>query len=191
MRLNELLKPGEGPVYQWGDKFEQTPDERWSVGGAEPGARSQYFVTEDNQIYAVNFDTIDYPPSVSLSFGNMTARTVNYADLRKLPIKQAVKVLNTVVSAAAAYSAAHGGIPLWVFSTTSPKKAKVYRMIASRIAKQTGGGFREYQDRWGDHSFAVYAGRQGKSDLQQWIHSVSEFSGDMVVASDQENPNDL
>ena len=111
MRLNELLKPGEGPAYQWGDEFALATDGKFVVSGNQQGDRKQYFVTEDNTVYAINFERVNNPSSTSLSFGNLIITNsdsgyINYGDLRKLPIKQAAKVLNTVVSAATAYSAA-------------------------------------------------------------------------------------
>lgn len=190
MRLNELLKPGEGPAYQWGDKFALATDGKFVVSGNHQGDSKQYFVTEDNKVYAINFDRVNNPSSTSLSFGdliitNSDSGYVNYSDLRKLPIKQAAKVLNTVVSAATAYSAANGGVPLWIFNTNSQKKARVYKMIASRIAKQIKGGFRYFKDPWSDYLFAVFAGEQGEADLQKYVDSVNEFGG--VV----ENPSDI
>lgn len=195
MRLNELLKPGEGPAYQWGDKFALATDGKFVVSGDHQGDSKQYFVTEDNKVYAINFDRVNNPSSTSLSFGNLIITNsdsgyINYGDLRKLPIKQAAKVLNTVVSAATAYSAANGGVPLWTFNTNSQKKARVYKMIASRIAekiKETikNSGFRYFKDPWSDYLFAVFAGEQGEADLQKYVDSVNEFGG--VV----ENPSDI
>ena len=188
MRLNELLKPGEGPVYQLGNKIAQGPDGKIVISGNDPGARSQYFATPAGQIYVINFDPAKNPPSMSLSFGNLegtVSLSVNYSDLRKLPVKQAAKVLNTVVSASTAFSEAHGGVPLWIFNTNSQKKARVYKMISARIAKQIQGGFRYFKDSWGDYLFAVYMGPQGQADLKKWIDFVTEY-GDV-----EENPSDI
>ena len=189
MRLNELLKPGEGPVYQLGNKIAQDPDGKIVISGNDPGARSQYFATSAGQIYVINFDPAKNPPSMSLSFGNLETSgnytSVNYSDLRKLPVKQAAQVLNTVVSATTAYSEANGGVPLWIFNTNSQKKARVYKMISARIAKQIQGGFRYFKDSWQDYLFAVYVGHRGQADLKKWIDFVTEY-GDV-----EENPSDI
>lgn len=187
MRLNELLTLGEGPVYQLGNKFALDINGKMMISGNDPGARSQYFVTGDNKVYAINFDSIENPPSTSLSFGNLEGKSyssVNYSDLKKLPIQQAARILNTVVSAATAYSAAQGGISLWTFNTTSRKKARVYKMIAARIAKQLQGGFRYFRDPWADYLFAVYVGPRGEANLKKWVNSAYEYGV-------EENPNDI
>lgn len=190
MRLNELLKPGEGPAYQWGNNFQMTANGKYVISGADRGARSQFFISDSGEPYAINFDQVSSPPSMTLSFGNLFApeygsRYVNYSDLRKLNIHEAAKILNTVISVAKEFSAAHSGVPLWTFTTNSQKKAKVYKIMSAKIAKTTGGGFRVFKDPWGDYLFAVYTNEQGKEDLQKYIDHITEFN-DL-----EENPSDI
>lgn len=192
MRLNEFLKPGEGSVYARGNKIARNPDGQYVISGHDQGARTQYFTTEDNQAYVVNIDPVtghgQDPASTTLSFGNLdSSGTLNYTDLRKLPISQAAKVLNTIISVASAYSSAHGEVPLWTFNTNSKKKARVYKMLSSRIAKKIQGGFRYFKDDdWGDYLFLVHTNTErGKAQMKAYVDFIDEYL-DL-----EENPSDL
>lgn len=191
MKLNELLNPGEGSVYPCGNKIARNPDGEYVISGHDQGARTQYFTTEDNQVYVVNIDPVIAPASTTLSFGNldstgMTSGTLNYTDLRKLPISQAAKVLNTIISVASAYSSAHGEVPLWTFNTNSKKKARVYKMLSSRIAKKIQGEFRYFKDNWGDYLFLVHTNTErGKAQMKGYVDFIDEYQ-DL-----EENPSDL
>lgn len=190
MKLNELLKPGEGSVYPWGNTFSRVSRDEYVVKGTDRGALSQFFIPDSGKPYAINFDQVNSPSSMTLSFGDIYqpeygVRYINYADLRKLPIPEAAKILNTIIAAAAEFSAARGGIPLWTFNTNSQKKARVYKMLSAKIAKKTQGGFRYFKDPWGDYLFAVYTNDQGRDDLQKYVDHITEFN-DL-----EENPSDI
>lgn len=178
MRLFELLQPGTGDTYYWGDKV-TTIKGKYQIERDDAKAKSVYFVDNNNQLYVINFDATRSPESMTLSFGNVDplTNTVNYFSLRKFSISQAAKILNTVVDAASKFSQAVGGVPLWVFTSSAKNKAKVYQSIATRLAKQIGtdAGVTVLKDPWQDYIFLVYQGTRGQELEKKYRESVDEF----------------
>jgi hypothetical protein len=188
MMIIELLTPGQGATYTWGDVLDGSAYSKHAkIAQSDPAAKTKYFRTDGGQLYAVNFDQSFHPAAVTLSFGNVDPwmRIVNYSELSSLTVSQAAKILNTVIAAAEEFAQAQGGVPLWVFTAYSVKKAKVYKMLAKRLARHLQGDYLVVKSKSMGYLFMVYFGHQGLEDMNEYLDHIKEYE------SVEENPSEI